>query len=556
MANTNITYRAVKGSALTFSEMDQNFASFFYSASAYNDENGFNRLRLHYTGSSLITGDFDNDRYLEVVLPDAQGGAGGAEVAGTDTTIQFNDGGSFGGDPEFVFNKTGNTVSLGNGSSGDSTLDIRGTSSNTATVLKLRARDANNSESQSYINITKVNQSKLQIGLLDSQSNIPRIKGTSALEIGIDGNRHLKLGTSGTSIGVGSSLAEPNKTLTVIGEIGVGDNTDNASQSTIKSLSGDIFSGALGNYLPENAATTGLIIASPSNPTFGGNITIGINASVGKSETFSIFSGNNGTFNSTIATFKADGKIGFNQRNPVEILHVEGNITGSGNINVKGTGTIQTIAELATLTTDFASSNQEYARTLVKSSTGLIQYMDAAPVPKGGIIMWSGAVDNIPIGWRLCDGGSENGVDIPDLRERFIVGAGGNNTTNPVGGDPYDVGDIGGSKDAVLIQHNHGGTITGGNHRHAFEDGYFIEAYESPNDVISGYDSQCVGNNFRGSGDTDSDNRYIWERDSFTAYTSTHSHTIPNDPTTAETGVNKNLPPYYALAFIIYVGAA
>ena len=55
----------------------------------------------------------------------------------------------------------------------------------------------------------------------------------------------------------------------------------------------------------------------------------------------------------------------------------------------------------------------------------------AALLPAGGIILWSGAVDAIPAGWVLCDG--ENST--PDLRDRFVVGAGGG----------YAVGDTGGA---------------------------------------------------------------------------------------------------------------
>lgn len=40
-------------------------------------------------------------------------------------------------------------------------------------------------------------------------------------------------------------------------------------------------------------------------------------------------------------------------------------------------------------------------------------------VPVGGIIMWSGLLVDIPLGWQLCDGT----VPTPDLRDRFIVGA-------------------------------------------------------------------------------------------------------------------------------------
>ena len=42
--------------------------------------------------------------------------------------------------------------------------------------------------------------------------------------------------------------------------------------------------------------------------------------------------------------------------------------------------------------------------------------------PVGSIIMWAGAVGDIPAGWKLCDG--QKGT--PNLIDRFIVGAGGN----------------------------------------------------------------------------------------------------------------------------------
>ncbi len=55
---------------------------------------------------------------------------------------------------------------------------------------------------------------------------------------------------------------------------------------------------------------------------------------------------------------------------------------------------------------------------------------------KSIIVLWSGAVVDIPAGWALCDG--NNGT--PDLRDRFVIGAGGtwapdvNFLTNVVGG--------------------------------------------------------------------------------------------------------------------------
>lgn len=43
-------------------------------------------------------------------------------------------------------------------------------------------------------------------------------------------------------------------------------------------------------------------------------------------------------------------------------------------------------------------------------------------MPKGGIIMWSGAIADIPTGFALCDGSTVSGVTTPNLSGRFIVG--------------------------------------------------------------------------------------------------------------------------------------
>ena len=54
-----------------------------------------------------------------------------------------------------------------------------------------------------------------------------------------------------------------------------------------------------------------------------------------------------------------------------------------------------------------------------------------AAVTPGVIVIWSGAIIDIPTGWVLCDG--NNGT--PDLVERFVVGAGGAYSPNDSGGD-------------------------------------------------------------------------------------------------------------------------
>ncbi|MBQ9727912.1 MAG: hypothetical protein IJV65_10485 [Kiritimatiellae bacterium] len=51
--------------------------------------------------------------------------------------------------------------------------------------------------------------------------------------------------------------------------------------------------------------------------------------------------------------------------------------------------------------------------------------------PKGAIVLWSGSTTVIPDGWKLCDG--QNGT--PDLRDRFVAGAGGEYAVSATGGE-------------------------------------------------------------------------------------------------------------------------
>ena len=71
-----------------------------------------------------------------------------------------------------------------------------------------------------------------------------------------------------------------------------------------------------------------------------------------------------------------------------------------------------------------------------------------AAVPAGLIAAWSGAASAVPAGWALCDGA--NGT--PDLRGRFLVGAGGD----------YAVGDTGGAAMEELFNFSRtSGTVMG-----------------------------------------------------------------------------------------------
>ena len=55
--------------------------------------------------------------------------------------------------------------------------------------------------------------------------------------------------------------------------------------------------------------------------------------------------------------------------------------------------------------------------------------------PLGAIVLWSGSSDNIPDGWALCNGNTVNDRKTPDLRDRFVPGAGGGYTVGTTGGE-------------------------------------------------------------------------------------------------------------------------
>jgi len=90
----------------------------------------------------------------------------------------------------------------------------------------------------------------------------------------------------------------------------------------------------------------------------------------------------------------------------------------------------------------------------------------SALVPIGGIIIWSGAVGAIPANWQICDG--TNGT--PDLRNRFVIGA----------GDTYAVDATGGSATKDLSHTHAVGTLAAANESaHTHGIGSYAAANES-----------------------------------------------------------------------------
>ena len=129
--------------------------------------------------------------------------------------------------------------------------------------------------------------------------------------------------------------------------------------------------------------------------------------------------------------------------------------------------------------------------------------------PSGGIIIWSGSSASIPSGWLLCDGSSST----PDLRNRFVVGA----------TSTYAVGATGGSADAIVVSHTHTATVTDPGHFHSGGTTAAGSAQGGGGPLV-----QTITN----------------------TGTATTGITVANS-TTGSSGTNANLPPYYALCYIM-----
>ena len=154
------------------------------------------------------------------------------------------------------------------------------------------------------------------------------------------------------------------------------------------------------------------------------------------------------------------------------------------------------------------------------ATTAFVQTALSAAFSTGMIMMWSGTIATIPTGWVLCNGSNST----PDLRNRFVIGAHsdsagvaystvtGSNTTS------------GGSKDAINVSHTH--TLTDPGHSHS------IQGMLGPNTSYNGF----------GPGGQ------IYEAKTGNVVTNTTGITISTE---GSSGTNANLPPYYALAFIM-----
>ena len=156
-------------------------------------------------------------------------------------------------------------------------------------------------------------------------------------------------------------------------------------------------------------------------------------------------------------------------------------------------------------------------------------------IPIGGIIMWYGTIANIPASWALCDGTSYSTaigtIDTPDLRSRFIVGA-GTDTQNVWG---FNV--TTGAQTFTDGQTSVGVGSTGGSVAHKLTVAELAShTHQTTNDVLTYFGGDNGDTDTSGGGDN-----LPWDG---------RSDSIDSS---GGDDYHENRPPYYALAYIMRV---
>lgn len=168
---------------------------------------------------------------------------------------------------------------------------------------------------------------------------------------------------------------------------------------------------------------------------------------------------------------------------------------------------------------------QQLKDEIAAAGTGLIPY--------GTIVLWYGSAASVPGGWHVCDGTAGT----PDLRDRFVVGAGSTYAVNATGGAT-----------TINIAHTHtadGTLAAASNGAHTHADGTLATATPSATTTV---DNNADGTTVSVGSDT-----HTHDVTGSTASDGAHTHDVTGDTSSALSATQSVLNPYWALLYIMKV---
>ena len=316
-------------------------------------------------------------------------------------------------------------------------------------------------------------------------------------------------------IAIGQTIADTGEAMSVTGDVSVGSiKVDDLTIGRVVTI------GTSGELQDSSSLTFAGSTLTAHTFTVDNNATVGVDATIGRNLTVT-------------------GITTAEHLHSTDDIVADDRITAGG--DVQGANIIATANVTATNNvnaTDVVASGQVQAEHLKSTNDAEVVGVCTAAkfdgngiIPIGGIIMWSGTDGDVPSNWALCNG--SNGT--PNLIDRFIVGR----------GNDYSSGATGGSTHAIIPEHTH--TATGGNHghpvRYSTQTSGDVTADASGGFVLDSTGTVDYAANNAAPGSTAGDQ--IGQSGSLSMTT--------GQPVGAASTTNANLPPYYAIAYIMRI---